>query len=418
MDPERLCINCMNEMPAGTSVCPVCRFDASGYHCAPHVLPPFTILNGRYLLGKTLGAGGFGITYMAYDLSGNMRVAIKELYLSELLYRMPSGDIRVDARQGSIAFYNACKDKFLREAYMLQELEDKQGIVNIYDFFEEHNTAYIVMEYLDGADLSNYLNKAGGKLSFTEAFELLRPIMHSLISMHRAGIFHRDISPDNIRCLSNGGMKVMDLGSAKYNYSEENSGIVSVKKGYAPQEQYTSGFKVGPWMDVYAIAATFYRCITGEKPKESIARADDDDISLPSAMGAAISRKQEKVLLKGLALRPEDRYQDMREFYNALKEAAGFVTTGSRGTFIQRMGGIWKSAGRKPEKQMDQAPAANPTGAYAEEIARMNSDRGKNQRMRMIAAVVGAACILAVVLILSVTGVLRFPWQIQLPVMR
>ena len=415
MNPERLCINCMNEKPAGLTVCPVCRFDSSSFYQSPHILPPLTILNGRYLLGKALGEGGFGITYIAYDLAGSRRVAIKELYISGLLSRnSATGNVRVaDTSQGGEAFYDECKDKFLQEAYILRELEDKQGIVNIYDFFQEHKTAYIVMEYLDGADLGTYL-KERGRIPFVRAFDLLRPIMHSLISMHRIGIFHRDISPDNIRCLSNGGMKVMDLGSAKYNYSEEWSRIVLVKPGYAPPEQYTSGFKVGPWMDVYAIAATIYRCITGDKPKESIVRADDRDIVLPSKAGAVISRKQETVLLKGLALHPEDRYQDMREFYNALKDAAGYTVTSARFGVLQKVSGLWKSFGKKSDEHpSDQA--ARSSQSYRSAVQGMNAERGREKLIRIIAAAAGCIAVLVLVLILYITGVIPSDWMGILP---
>lgn len=414
MNPERLCISCMNEKPAGLSICPVCGFDASVYISAPHLLPPLTIVNGRYLLGKALGEGGFGITYIAYDLAENKRVAIKELFINGLFRRAAgTGDIKVDISQGSNAFYNECKDKFLQEAYILRGLEDKQGIVNIYDFFQEHNTAYIVMEYLDGSDLGSYL-AARGRISFVRAFELLRPIMHSLISMHKAGVFHRDISPDNIRCLSNGSMKVMDLGSAKYNYGEEWSRIVLVKPGYAPPEQYTSGYKVGPWMDVYAIAATIYKCITGDKPKDSIVRADDNDIILPSKTGAVISRNQERVLLKGLALHPEDRYQDMREFYTALKESAGYAITSPRFPLLKKVSDIGLSLFGKDNKGL-QTQKSSAAKSYRTEIARMNEEHRQEKRIRLIAAMIGGSAIGILITVLFLTGAIPFDWISILP---
>ena len=399
MNPEKLCISCMMEIPEGASICPNCQFDPSGYYSGPHCLPPFTILKGRYLLGKVLGEGGFGITYIGYDLAGSRRVAIKELFIKGLLTRQrDSGDIYVDISHGNDTFYNECKDKFLQEAYILRKLEDKQGIVNIYDFFQEHRTAYIVMEYLDGVDLGTYL-KERKRLTITEAFELLRPIMHSLISIHSVGIFHRDISPDNIRCLRDGSVKVMDLGSAKYNYSEGYSKIVLVKAGYAPPEQYTSGFKVGPWMDVYAIAATLYRCITGKKPKESIVRADDKDIIPPSRQGAVINRKQEAVLLKGLALHPEDRYQDMREFYHALKEALGLPVT--------------KPKSPIPRNSPD--PVVTVDDSYEKALQEMNADGDRTKQVRLIAAIAGSAGVLTVLLILNYAGVIPPGWIGCLP---
>ncbi len=323
MGSDYFCVNCMNRIPVRADVCPMCGFHQSSYMPRPHHIPPMTILKGRYLLGKILGEGGFGITYIANDLTEDRRVAIKELYITGLLTRRAGGEtVIVDKAEGSLAYYKECKEKFLQEASILYELEDKQGIVNIYDFFGENNTAYIVMEYLGGEDLKVYLKKHGGTISFDQTFALLRPIMNSLIGMHKRGIFHRDISPDNIRCLANGSMKVMDFGSAKYNYSDQWSKIVLVKPGYAPPEQYSSGYKVGPWMDVYAIAATFYRCIVGSKPKESISRTDDKDIMTSEFIKAQVTRRQRAVIAKGLSLHTEIRYQDMMEFYAALKKVS------------------------------------------------------------------------------------------------
>ena len=269
------------------------------------------------------------------------------------------------------------------------------------------------MEYLDGSDLGSYL-AARGRISFVRAFELLRPIMHSLISMHKAGVFHRDISPDNIRCLSNGSMKVMDLGSAKYNYGEEWSRIVLVKPGYAPPEQYTSGYKVGPWMDVYAIAATIYKCITGDKPKDSIVRADDNDIILPSKTGAVISRNQERVLLKGLALHPEDRYQDMREFYTALKESAGYAITSPRFPLLKKVSDIGLSLFGKDNKGL-QTQKSSAAKSYRTEIARMNEEHRQEKRIRLIAAMIGGSAIGILITVLFLTGAIPFDWISILP---
>ena len=312
---EDLCLNCMQDR-GPSDKCVHCGFDITEYTVKPHHLEPFTILNGRYLLGKVLGEGGFGITYSAFDLVKEERVAIKELFISGLLVRRNTRTVLVDANLDGKRYYYECKQKFVQEADLLQRMGDKQGIVDIYNYFEENDTAYIVMEYLPGEDIRTILKKRGDKISLEEAFKLLRSPMRTLIELHSMGIYHRDISPDNIRKLTDGRVKLMDFGGAKSVLNAEKARYVAVKRGYAPPEQYELSYKIGPWMDVYSMAATFYRCICGKVPKDAKNRQSDDDILKPRDIGVNISSQAQSVLLKGLALQIEDRYLDMREFYN------------------------------------------------------------------------------------------------------
>lgn len=315
---ENLCLNCMQDRGPSCK-CIHCGFDVKEYTVKAHHLEPLTILNGRYLLGRVLGEGGFGITYSALELKKEERVAIKELFISELLKRQNTKTILVSNNSDEQRYYYEYKKKFVQEAKLLQKMRDKSGIVDIYNFFEENNTAYIVMEYLEGEDVRAILKRNDNKLSFEETFKLLRPVMKTLIELHNAGIYHRDISPDNIRCLPDGEIKLMDFGGAKYVVNPEQTRYVALKHGYAPPEQYMSSYKIGPWMDVYGLAATFYRCICGKVPKDARERRSDDDIQKPRELGVTISEQAENVLMKALALRTEDRYLDMREFYNAMK---------------------------------------------------------------------------------------------------
>ena len=303
-------------------VCPWCGFYLPDYTPKKHHLDMMqTILKGRYLVGAVLGEGGFGITYGAYDLAENQRVAIKEMFLKEIVTRKNGRTILVDSTQRTAKYYSECQKQFLREAKVLNELKDKEGVVSILDYFSENNTVYIVMEYLDGVDLKKFLADHGGKIPYMEAWNFLRPVMKSMFKVHQEGIIHRDISPDNIRYLDNNRMKLMDFGSALSVAGEASDALVLYKRGYAPPEQYENGYKVGPWMDVYAMAATIYRCITGKTPKESKKRTSDNDIVLPSSIGADIPPGAEQVLLRAMSLDADSRYIDMREFYKYLKRA-------------------------------------------------------------------------------------------------
>ncbi len=319
IDPERLCISCMRETDFLGEVCEHCGSVRGEYQPEPHHLPPMTILHGRYLLGRVLGEGGFGITYIAYDLQRDQRVAVKELFIVGRQSRDNTNTVLIDQSKRGHAFYLECKDKFLQEAVLLSELANKSGVVELIDYFEENATAYIVMEYLEGEDLLTYVKERGGKLPYKELFELLRPVMRSMILVHRAGVIHRDISPDNIRHLKDGRLKIMDFGSSKFNYADVTSRIVLVKTGYAPPEQYVKNYAVGPWMDVYAMSATLYRCITGRKPKVSKERQSDDDIVFEPELG--VPQAVQDVLRKGMSLDWQNRYGDMWAFYQALKPA-------------------------------------------------------------------------------------------------
>ena len=383
MNPEKLCLNCMREAEYPNGICEYCGFDPEQYQMLPHHLEPTTILKGRYLLGTVLGEGGFGITYIAFDLVLERQVAIKELFIVGILTRERTNTVLVDPSLGGQQYYQECKDKFLQEARLLFTLGDKSGIVDIFDYFEENGTAYLVMEYLTGMDLLTYIKGKGGRISYEEAFHLLRPVMRSMILVHRAGIIHRDIAPDNLRYVDDNYVKIMDFGSSKYNYSDYSSHIVLVKPGYAPREQYVKNYKVGPWMDVYAMGATFYRCITGKVPKPSVDRESDQDLEMPSSFGISLPPGLEAVLLHALALNPEQRYQDMWEFYQALKGAIPGLKPSAPGT-----GGM----------TMVDTPKT-----YSELMNELSSDGTKKNTGLIIGIAVGvvaAAAVLALILIL------------------
>lgn len=320
MQYENLCPGCMKEKNSASEICPYCGFDSAKYTPKVHELQPWTILKGRYLLGKVLGSGGFGITYIAMDLIEERTVAIKELFVSGLVKREKNSVILMDPSSNAKDYYRECSNRFQQEAYIMEKLKENQGIVDVYDYFRENGTGYIVMEFLEGMDLLDYLRAHGGKISMEDTFSLLRQIMIVIRRMHMEGFYHRDLSPDNIRCMANGQMKIMDLGGAKDNSKSYKSSIVLVKHGYAPPEQYSSNYKIGPWMDVYAMGATIYRCITGKVPVSSMERLQSQPLVPPRKLGANISPEAEKVLMKSLELETDKRYQDLSQFYHALKK--------------------------------------------------------------------------------------------------
>ena len=317
---ERLCTGCMKPRGKQEGPCVHCGWDASGYVGAPHHLPLRSIVNGKYLVGSVLGEGGFGITYIGFDLNLELRVAIKEYFPSGMVTRQAAGDNRsVTPFTGEAGEqYQKGLERFVGEAKILAKFYSLPGIVSVKDYFRENGTAYIVMEYVDGVTLKQTLKNRGGRLPVEETLSILSPVMESLAQVHGAGLIHRDISPDNIMLMERGA-KLIDFGAAReYASAEDRSRSVIFKMGYAPYEQYQSRGEQGPWTDVYALCATIYKCVTGETPPEALERIGEDTLLPPSRFGISIPPRVEAALLKGLAVMKKDRYQGIPQLAGAL----------------------------------------------------------------------------------------------------
>ena len=308
----------------GKGACPYCGFDDTYAPELTHQLRPFTVLNGKYLVGSVLGEGGFGITYIGYDLNLELRIAIKEFYPNGFCRRESSVTNTLSSYGGSQGeSFEKWRSRFIKEAKSLAKCTNLSGIVGVKDFFEENNTAYIVMEYLEGQTLKEYLNRQGGKLPVGRALQALEPVMVSMSQVHRAGIIHRDISPDNIMITTDGMMKLLDFGAAVDLMKEEERSLsIMLKPGYAPEEQYRTKGKLGPWSDVYALAATIYKCITGITPPEAMERMREDHLAAPGSLGINMPPSVEAALLKGMSVYADNRYQTMDEFHHALMAKA------------------------------------------------------------------------------------------------
>ncbi|MGN0465417.1 MAG: protein kinase [Lachnospiraceae bacterium] len=316
-DINLLCLGCMKEKPS-EGKCPYCGFDLEKYEPKPYQLLPQTILSGKYILGKALGEGGFGITYIGFDLNLHIAVAIKEYFPSGFVTRNVEGSDTVSVFPKGRDYYEKGKEKFLLEARVLAKFYEMPGIVSVKDFFQENKTAYIVMEYIDGEDFGKFLRRNGEKLEADTVFDMMNPVILSLDKIHEQGFIHRDISPDNIMITKDCKMKLLDFGAARTVTDENKSLSVILKTGYAPIEQYQTKGKQGPWTDVYALCATMYRAITGKKPEESMSRVIEDTLKTPTELGISIDPTKEYILLKGLEINPEKRWQSMKALYQAL----------------------------------------------------------------------------------------------------
>ena len=274
-----------------------------------------TRLIGRYTTEGVLGQGGFGITYLGMDELHKKKVAIKEFFPQGIVTRnIEYEDTVTVTLVGEKENYDKGKERFLKEAQTMAMFSKDKGIVKALDFFEINNTAYIVMEYLEGVTLKQYLRE-NERIDAEDLVELLVPLIEALDEIHSQGLIHRDISPDNIMVLPDGRIKLMDFGAAR-DYTEfgEKSLSIVLKPGYAPPEQYQTHGVQGPWTDIYALCATMYKCITGENPPDAIDRLVDDHLKKISAFGFTVSPQIEEAIIKGMSVAAKDRYQNVGDF--------------------------------------------------------------------------------------------------------
>jgi len=318
MTPETLCMGCMCERD-GTQVCPNCHYRHGSPPDTPLVLQPGTMLTNNYLVGKKLGQGGFGITYIGYDFSAKLRVAIKEYFPREISTRAGDGHTVSPISQAYRADLNYGLHKFEEEARAIAQFRNQPGIVSFLNFFQRNGTAYIVMGYVEGDTLQKYLLQRGNRISFEAALQILSHVMKALEDIHHVNLLHRDISPDNIYIERDGNVRLLDFGAARQAFGEQSRSLsVVLKPGYAPEEQYRTRGRQGPATDIYALGATFYRSITGRVPTESLDRLQNDDLIPPRAMGIQMPQRSETALLKALAVKAENRFQSALEFRNAI----------------------------------------------------------------------------------------------------
>ncbi len=315
-----ICYNCFREKPEESGPCPCCGFDLEeNTKKYPMALRAGTILNQRYIVGRVLGQGGFGITYLAWDEKLTARVAVKEYMPGEIAVRTAGTGVSVRMAERAEDFaYGA--ERFREESRILAKFMGQPGIAGVTDYFDANGTSYFVMDYIEGISFKTYIANAGGKISAEEALNVMIPVLRALTAVHREGLIHRDVTPDNIYITKEGNVKLLDFGSARYSMGDKSKSLdVILKVGYAPKEQYIRRGRQGPYTDVYSCAACLYAAITGYLPPESLERLDHDTLIPPSEAGAEIPLYLERAILKGLAVQPEDRFQTAEKFLEAIE---------------------------------------------------------------------------------------------------
>ncbi|MBQ8502749.1 MAG: serine/threonine protein kinase [Clostridia bacterium] len=271
MDVLTTCPHCFKNKN-NTPSCPNCGY-ITGNEKHTDVIKPFTVMENRYLMGNVLGRGGFGVTYVAYDKFAEKICAIKEYMPQEYAVRDENTNYIKPTNQKSAEIFNHGKMRFIDEAKILYKLEKTYAVVKFLGLFEANNTAYLVMEYLDGVNLKRLVNSYGGKIPIPLANEVLVTVASTMMEIHKYGILHRDITPENIYITREGAVKLIDFGAARNYLTAQNNGMsVFLKPGFAPPEQYSSKGEQGKYTDVYAVAAVYYNIVSGKKIPDALYR--------------------------------------------------------------------------------------------------------------------------------------------------
>ena len=312
------CNYCFEEYGKEFEVCPYCGYVEGEAAKELYHLYPGTILKGRYIVGKVLGFGGFGITYMVWDTNLKTVLAIKEYYPSGLVNRVPGTRDVMLFTGNRLKEYNHGLMRFLDEARNMAKFGSHKNIVNVFEYFEENNSAYIVMECLHGVTLSEFLKS--NRMDVESCIDVISHICTALKDIHKIGIIHRDISPDNIFLCTKGHTKLIDFGAARFSSKEEQQRTIILKPGFAPPEQYEKVNIQGPWTDIYALGATFYYMVTGIKPDESTNRRIEDELLAPHEVDENIPEYISNTIMQAIAIDKHMRFNSISDFEKGLNQ--------------------------------------------------------------------------------------------------
>lgn len=315
------CLKCMQIFDEAFDVCPHCgQLVGAAPEIAFHIFPG-TVIGDRYVIGTALGHGGFGITYNAWDKKLNVHVAIKEYYPNGLVNRIPgTTEVLLLSGEKEKQYYDGL-GRFLDEARQTIKFSGHPNIVQVFDFFEANHTAYIVMEFLDGISLKDFMKQWKGPMPVDQSIDICVSVCDALTEMHKHEILHRDVNPSNIFLCVNSGTKLIDFGNARVSDEEkEKTRSIIITPGYAPPEQYRAKSKQGGWTDIYAVCAVLYRLVTGQRPVESLDRSVDDTLDNPMVLNPEVEEWLDKVIMRGMALSQEIRFRTAEELKKALLE--------------------------------------------------------------------------------------------------
>lgn len=327
MTTKNICPNCFTHIRYNETSCSQCGYIINSFRDVG-TLPAGMMLYNRYIIGRILGTGGFGITYLAFDAHTAVRCAIKEYYPKEWAVRRMDGITTTPRNEMTQEWFEHGMETFINEGNILYSLREEINIVDVEYIFQENGTAYLVMEYLQGENLADIIRQQKYPMKLETARDIICCVAFSLNALHKKGYLHRDVSPDNIMICKGGQIKLIDFGATRqYAMEETNSMSVIVKQGFAPLEQYSSSGKQGRWTDVYALAATYCYILTGQKLAPAIERMErsmDDEVAWLRRMRPEVSEILARVIFHALKVQYRERTQDMMTFVAGIDEASKY----------------------------------------------------------------------------------------------
>lgn len=324
MEDKKYCMNCMQPL-SWDGTCPHCGLAAEKISDAPHHIPHGSkLFHGKYLVGRVLGEGGFGITYIGLDLTLLIAVAIKEYFPNGLVWRKcdktrSSYQVTPYTPESKVLFERG-KDDFLKEARVLSQFGTQEGIVRTRSFFEENDSVYLVMDYVRGGSIKDYV-KRNGPFSPQNCWNILHNPIRALLDLHQRGLVHQDVSPDNVIINAEGNGVLIDFGAVRHANAIDDKTRTSIyKQGFSAYEQLEKRGKRGPWTDVYSLCATIYYMLTGQAPIDATERVFNDTIKPLWEYPVDITKDVAEVIMHGLAVESSARLQTLDELYETLYE--------------------------------------------------------------------------------------------------
>ena len=417
---KQICEYCLTE--ACGEPCRFCGFDKANYKKEVGVLPPGSTLSGRYIVGRVIGKGGFGITYLAYDIKHEKKVALKEYYPTSFAARDDDGCTVVISHSDDAAIYKNGMEKFYEEASLVSKFNGNPNIVSVYEFFYENDTAYFVMELLQGCSLKSYIAEHGC-LSPEQALYIADRVSNALMVAHSTNTLHRDISPDNIMLCTDGNVKLIDFGAARQVAADNPKSMsVILKQGFAPLEQYQKHGNQGPWTDLYSLGATLYYSVTESCIDDPMTRLDNDSDFQSNSFD--IEPQLWEFIKHSLNLKIEDRYKDAFEFRAALgkigykpqeikielpepapvPEPVPVMAAAGAPQYVQPTSYAPAPAAVQPTSYAP-APAPAQPAAYAQQPAAAAVKKPVSKKLiGIIGAAAAAAIIICIIVIMAVTS--------------
>lgn len=324
---QNLCMGCMNELEED-GTCSYCNYNADSPYLQSY-LPPKSILDERYIVGKVLSYNGEGAVYIGFDTVTSSKVVIHE-YMPDTLCTRTKQSHKIMVKTDSLNKYKTYMSEFAELNKSLSRMRTLSHLVPAIDMFAENNTMYVISKYVEGITLKKFLQGNGDRLSWEQIKKIFPPIFTTLSLIHNSGIIHGGICPDNIIVTPKGELKLIGFSISAVRV--ENSDLSSeLYPGYAAPEQYNSLDWLGTWTDVYAIAAVLYRMLTGVLPPNAVSRKQADNIIDLRQMSINVPPNVSRVIMQALRVNPETRVQTITELVTKLFEQPEYVVEHQKG---------------------------------------------------------------------------------------